>query len=63
MNDLPTIVRLTNLQLVALANLQTQMADNTSRLIRIENKMESMAQNVDRLNRKANHEDMQQVRY
>lgn len=56
MSDLPTIARLTNLQLVALANLQTQMADNTSRLIRIENKMESMAQNLDRLNRKESNE-------
>lgn len=54
MNDLPTIARLTNLQLVALANLQTQMADNTSRLIRIENRLESMAQNLDRLNQKGN---------
>lgn len=49
MNDLPTIVRLTNLQLVALANLQTQMTDNTSRIIRIENRLESMAQNLDQL--------------
>lgn len=56
MNDLPTIVRLTNLQLVALANLQTQMTDNTSRLIRIENRLESMTQNLDQLNRKANHD-------